>query len=111
MKILPTLANIKKGEPYDIYIGRENKWLNLPESKWKNPFPMKKESERDEVILKHWNDVHENHPELIEALGELNGKVLGCYCFSSATGKGKRCHGHNLITMFQMYYHPDGLIV
>lgn len=99
---VPTLANIKKGEFFDLYIGRENKWLNLSESKWKNPFPMKKESERPDVILKHWEYMKE-HSELIADLKELEGKVLGCYCFSSVKNEGKKCHGHNLIKLFEMY--------
>ena len=47
-----TLANIKKKEPFDLYIGRENKWLNLEGSKWANPFPMKNEGMRLEVLKK-----------------------------------------------------------
>jgi hypothetical protein len=94
------LANIKKKEYYDIYIGRENKWLNLPASKWQNPFVMKKESEREEVLKKHMEYMLERK-DLLADLKELDGKTLGCYCYSSETGIGKKCHGHNLIELFE----------
>lgn len=106
MKRTPTLANIKRGESYDIYIGRANGWLNLPESKWKNPFPLKKESERMKILNQHW-EYMKTRPDLIEALGELEGKVLGCYCFSSIKNEGKVCHGHNLIKLFEKYVNGE----
>ena len=93
------LANIKKKEPYDIYIGRGNKWLGLLHSKWHNPFVMKNEGMREEVLKKHMDYMLSN-PELLKDLYELDGKTLGCYCFSSETGVGKKCHGHNLIELF-----------
>ncbi len=91
-----TIANIKKKEPYDIYIGRENKWLNLPQSKWANPFVMKNESMREEVLEKYKQHIL-NSPELIASLHELDGKTLGCYC------KPKKCHGDVLIELFNEF--------
>jgi hypothetical protein len=44
------IINIKKdNSPYDIYIGRANKWLGLEASKWGNPFIMKNESQKEGV--------------------------------------------------------------
>ena len=89
------LANIKK-EPYDIYIGRENKWLGLESSKWANPFPMKNESMREEVLTKA-EEYFRSKPDLIAALPELEGKTLGCYCAP------KKCHGEILIKLYKEF--------
>jgi len=97
------LANIKKKEPYDIYIGRANRWLNLEGSKWANPFPLKRESDRD-LIYDKAEEYFRSRPDLIEALPELEGKTLGCYCFSSTTNTGKKCHGQILIKLYEEFY-------
>lgn len=96
------LANVKTGEPYDLYIGRANGWLGLPQSKWHNPFVLKKESDRNRILVMHWNYMLE-HPELLADLHELANKTLGCYCFSTEKNEGKVCHGHNLIKLFDKY--------
>lgn len=98
-KKAPTLANIKKKEGFDLYIGRKNKWLDLESSKWGNPYRMKNEGER-EGVLKKYKEYVLASPELLDSLGELEGKVLGCYCYSSKEGKGKKCHGSVLIELF-----------
>lgn len=67
-----------KKESYDIYIGRP--------SKWGNPFAIGKDGNREEVIEKYraWV-ITQQH--LINALHELKGKTLGCWCKPAA------CHG------------------
>ena len=67
-----------KRSAFDIYIGRP--------SKWGNPFVLKRDGDRAGVIKKYREWIV-NQPELMAALGELRGKVLGCYCSPSA------CHG------------------
>lgn len=62
----------------DVYIGRG--------SKWGNPFRIPQHGTRDEVI-ELYEERLLNSPELMAALPELKGKVLGCYC------KPKDCHG------------------
>jgi hypothetical protein len=81
----------------DVYIGRRmtmGGW-NLLESKWANPFPLKKLSLEESLCL------YEQHilssPELIDSLNELTGKTLGCWC------KPKRCHGDVLIELWKMF--------
>lgn len=97
------LVNIKnKPTPYyDLYIGRANKWLNLPRSKWANPFHMENEKDRPRV-LSLYEDYVRNSPELMESLHELDGHTLGCYCVSEKNPK--RCHGHILIELFNEKY-------
>ena len=75
-----------KKEPYDVYIGRP--------SKWGNPFIIGKDGTREEVIDKYEAYIMDR-PDLIEALPELQGKVLGCWC------KPKACHGDVLVRMIE----------
>lgn len=74
-----------KKSPYNVYIGRG--------SKWGNPFSHKAGtkaqyvvSSREEAIAQYeaWL---KKQPELMAALPELKGKVLGCWCSPLA------CHG------------------
>lgn len=75
-----------KKEPFDIYIGRP--------SKWGNPFKIGRDGTREEVISKYEAYIM-TQPKLIEALSELEGKVLGCYC------KPLACHGDILKIMIE----------
>lgn len=76
-------------ELYDVYIGRP--------SKWGNPFPLERDTPklRDECMNKYVNWIMQQD-ELIEALDELKGKRLGCYC------KPKRCHGDFLVFLVEL---------
>lgn len=91
---IPKIVNLLKGESYDIYIGRENYHLNLPHSKWHNPFRLKNETGRPKCISDHMEYL-ENNEELLNSLDELSGKIMGCYC------KEKPCHGDNIIKMYK----------
>jgi hypothetical protein len=73
-----------KRDSFDVYIGRP--------SKWGNPFVIGRDGTREEVIAKYaaWL---KDQPELIAALPELRGKVLGCWCTP------KRCHGNVLVML------------
>jgi hypothetical protein len=81
---------VKVGDAwYDVYIGRNPKYGN---PKWGNPFVVGKHGTREEVIEKYRVWIL-SQPDLIAALPELNGKILGCHCFPLA------CHGEILIKM------------
>jgi len=86
------VVNVKSGEPYDVYIGRENSYYGLKRSDWHNPFEIgeDKEGSREEVIEKFERYLLER-PDLMARLPELKGKTLGCWCAPE-----KRCHGHVL---------------
>lgn len=80
-----------KKDKFDVYIGRP--------SKWGNPFTHKtgttaqfKCSTREEAVEKYRQWIL-TKPELIKALPELKGKVLGCWC------SPKACHGDILIEL------------
>lgn len=85
----------KNGDIYkgcDVYIGRQETkggW-NLPTSKWYNPYSITKAGSVEAAIAKYEEYLLSN-PELMAALGELKGKVLGCWC------KPGPCHGDILV--------------
>lgn len=75
-----TVANIRNGEEFDIYIGRGG------DSIWGNPFKIGRDGDRKEVIAKYRAYVL-RRPDLMAKLPELKGKRLGCWC------SPKPCHG------------------
>lgn len=70
-----------KRAAYDVYIGRP--------SKWGNPYAIGKDGTREEVIEKYRAYI-QARPDLMAALPELRGKVLGCWC---KTTPDVPCHG------------------
>mgnify|MGYP003564749057 CR=1 FL=1 len=68
-----------KKEKYDVYIGRG--------SKWGNPFKIGVHGNRYEVIAQYEAYLINKRPDLINALPELENKILGCWC------KPLKCHG------------------
>ena len=75
-----------KKASYDVYIGRP--------SKWGNPFSIGKDGTREEVISKYEAYIMNRH-DLLDALPELQGKILGCWCAPKA------CHGDILKIMVE----------
>jgi len=69
-----------------VYIGRENKKRGLEESKWHNPF---NKGGRKKMIA-DFIEYYLASQHLQDSIGELKGKVLGCYCYPKA------CHGDYL---------------
>lgn len=97
-----TLNNLKTEEwnPKDsdfCYIGRSNRWLNLEESPFHNPFILKSERDRAK-ILDQYREYLFSRPDLIEKLPTLIGKNLWCYCCP------KTCHGEVLIEALEKFY-------
>lgn len=75
----------KRTANYDVYIGRG--------SKWGNPFTLADYDNNRELVLKLYNQWLHDNKKLLSQLGELTGKVLGCYCAP------KKCHGDLLARM------------
>lgn len=67
-----------------VFIGRP--------SKWGNPFPLRREEDRDAVILQYvaWL---KTRPPIIDDLDELMGCDLVCFCTP------KMCHGDVLLAL------------
>jgi hypothetical protein len=74
-----------KHEPFDVYIGRP--------SKWGNPFKVGAGGFTRDAASRMYEDYVTGRPELMAALPELRGKVLGCYCAP------KPCHGDVLVRL------------
>ena len=66
-----------------VYIGRG--------SKWGNPFEIGKDGDREFVIDSYHLHYFPRKLSLVDALPELDGKVLECYCVP------ERCHGELFI--------------
>lgn len=80
-------------EPYDVYIGRGKKWGNP----FRLGYGYKRHAdggvaERRRVI-EAYREWIKTQPQLLAALPELRGKVLGCWCAP------KPCHGDVLLEL------------
>ncbi len=72
---------------YVVNINKHNyEVLIMRPTKWGNPFVIGVDGTREQVIQKYREWVV-TKPELMDALVELHGKILGCCC------KPDRCHG------------------
>jgi len=78
-----TVVHLKKSK-YDVYIGRPSKWGN-PYSHLEGTLAKYKVANRQEAIAKYEEYLFESG--LIKDIGELKGKILGCWC------SPKPCHG------------------
>ena len=98
----PTVLNVRRGHDPQlrrwaeetkrfIYIGRTTRG-GYKTSKWHNPYPLRAERDRA-AVLTQYRQYLLNQPELLAALPELAGKVLGCWCLP------KPCHGGILIEL------------
>jgi hypothetical protein len=82
--MITRVVHCKKSD-YDIYIGRP--------SKWGNPFTHKAGTIAHFIVptveeaVSQYEEWLRQQSELLDALLELKGKVLGCWC------KPKLCHG------------------
>jgi hypothetical protein len=83
----PRVVHCKK-EPFDVYVGRG--------SKWGNPYSHKEGTKAEFVVSSRKEAIEKyeqyllNNQELMDSIGELKGKVLGCWC------SPKSCHGEIL---------------
>lgn len=76
--MIPTIVVNIRQEAYDVDISRRGKWGN--------PFLIGKDGDRQQVIEKYRVWI-QRKPYLLDALGELVGQRLGCWC------KPEACHG------------------
>lgn len=92
------VVNIKKRKgcapvKYDVYIGRAVGYVNLPASKWQNPFSVERYGRK--IALRKYEEHIRRDRTLMADLHELNGKTLGCWC------KPEACHGDILIRLLR----------
>ncbi len=74
-----------KRTTYDVYIGRPSVFGN-PFSHKEGTLAQFTVASRDEAVQKYEEWLLQQ-PELLEAVKELKGKVLGCWC------SPQKCHG------------------
>jgi Domain of unknown function (DUF4326) len=95
---MPRVVDVRH-DPYDVYIGRANPRHRLARSKWHNPFRIGVDGSRAEVMDRYLQYLRER-PDLLAQLGELRGKVLGCWCAPpggvAADDPEPICHGQIL---------------
>jgi len=80
------VVNIRN-EQADVYIGRP--------SKWGNPYKVGQDGSIIEVINLYWAYLKSNQKLVKDAIEELKGKKLGCYCVP------RMCHGHVLLEFIE----------
>ena len=78
-------------DPNNKYVGRETDKF-VADFKWGNPHTLKQYKSREKVVQLFEEYILGNN-ELREALGELSGKVLGCWCYP------QKCHAEILCRM------------
>jgi len=79
----------------DVYIGRacsRGGW-ELPQSKWHNPYSVKAAGSAEQACILY--EQYIRNSQLMDQLGELEGKVLGCWC------KPGPCHGDVLLKLLE----------
>ena len=85
-------------DPNHVYIGRDmtHHISGALGSKWGNPFKFdkKKKNSRKKCLERYEEHIRKN-PDLFNAVMELEGKELGCWC------KPSLCHGDILIKLFK----------
>lgn len=78
----------------DVYVGR--KWnmggWDLPQSKFANPFTVRQCGSAERAVERYRAYI-QTRPDLLEALEELRGKTLGCWCYPGA------CHAQVLVEL------------
>lgn len=87
------IVHCKKGK-FDVYIGR--RCYGMEASKWANPWKIGPDGTREEVIKKYETALR-NSPKTLLQLGELKGKVLGCWC----NFPQEDCHGRVLLNLLK----------
>jgi len=77
------IVNIRSKEPYDFYLGRENKTYRVKHSIFANPYVIGKDGDRAEVIEKYktyFLDRVEKDPKFRNAALKLNNSTCACWC-------------------------------
>ncbi|WP_084605119.1 DUF4326 domain-containing protein [Desulfonatronum thioautotrophicum] len=90
-KSLAVIANMKTDKALVKWAKESGLFVRIDrQSKWGNPYLIPMHGDRNQVC-----DLYlENFPDsLRESIGELAGKVLGCWCYPA------RCHGETLEAM------------
>lgn len=112
-EIRPAYPDLKAwcANPTNCYIGRgrivDHYTYPPTDSVWANPF---KDSDRAECLAKYETHLRQllAQPGMLDELGKLKGKNLGCWCRDGPNKNipGWWCHGDVLVTYINHYF-PD----
>ena len=114
----PRVVRIKRNKQgiiqgCDLYIGRAINYggWNLPQSKWHNPFTVKKYGNAGLACWLYLEYIIKS--DLFHDLPELAGLTLGCWCDYQCKKFGFYCHGAVLLELFKLvkYYNFDTKMV
>ncbi len=84
---MAVVANISKDKRLIAWAKEHNLYTRIDrKTKWGNPFEVPRDGNRREVCALY-EDYYWEQPHLQQAIGELRGHVLGCWCYP------ERCHG------------------
>lgn len=76
-----TVVNRKHTQVYDVYIGRPSKWGNPYKIGQCRPtYPEAGGPMTREDVIALYETWIQSRPDLLVALPELKGKILGCWC-------------------------------
>lgn len=95
------VVNVNR-DKYDVLIDRSTKWGN-PYSHKSGTLAKYQVKTRKESIEKYREYIL-NTPELLNCLGELEGKVLGCHC------RPKPCHGEVLVDLINQKHNLQSIL-
>jgi hypothetical protein len=89
----------KEGHPNFIYIGREFRKFgyDFDRSIFHNPYPEPEYGREQclELFRSYFHDRLEQQPSFREAVENLRGKTLGCWC--GGERNGEPCHGEIIL--------------
>lgn len=114
----PRLVRIRRNkdgiiQDCDLYIGRAINYggWKLSQSKWHNPFTIKKYGSVANVCELYLEYIIKSN--LFHDIPELKGKTLGCWCEYQNQNDGFYCHGAVLIQLYNLvkYYNFDTKMV
>lgn len=89
-----TVVHVRDG--YDVYVGRAVPRRKFKASRWGNPYRVSEFT--PEHCLRRYREYVLDQPDLLDALPELVGKRLGCWCKK----KGHEpCHGDVLVALLK----------
>jgi hypothetical protein len=90
----PTVVNIKRGESYDLYIGRGSP------DRLGNPTPIDHETSREEAI-RQFELYARRTPRIMAWIPKMTGLRLGCSCHPLA------CHGDVYVKLWWEWYRAN----
>lgn len=103
----PYVCHVNEQIEDAVYIGRHNGRRGLRHSPWGNPFGVTRHSREGAIHL--YRNYITKEPWVSNALSDLTGKPLACWCRRSDEERtdANMCHGDVLIELWKEQNHAD----